>query len=83
LNKTNELSQQQIKDLEASVEHFNCEIKHIKENYEEQLFDLRKQMESIDAQLRAEKSFSDVRAINRVTIWIKINKFFFYIKRDN
>ena len=68
LNKTNELSQQQIKDLEASVEHFNCEIKHIKENYEEQLFDLRKQMESIDAQLRAEKSFSDVRAINRVTI---------------
>lgn len=30
LNKTSEISQQQIKDLEASVEQFNAEIRSIK-----------------------------------------------------
>ena len=60
LNKTSELSQQQIKDLEETVENFNDEIKRIKESYDEQLDDLKKQISSMDSQIRSDKAFIDV-----------------------
>ena len=64
LKKTTEISRQQIKDLEAAVEQFNNEIKLNKENFVEQTIDLRKQIESMEAQIRADKEFIDVSQIN-------------------
>lgn len=49
--------------MEASVEQFNIEIKSIKDRYEEQSVELRKQIESMEAQIRADKEFIDVNSI--------------------
>ena len=34
---------------------------HLKDSYEEQIFDLKQQIESMDQQIRSEKEFIDVR----------------------
>lgn len=57
LNKTKEISQQQINDLERSIEIFNEELKKVKFDYEEQIHDLKKQIESMDNQIKLDKAF--------------------------
>ncbi|RNA01314.1 A-kinase anchor 9-like [Brachionus plicatilis] len=65
LNKTSEISQQQIKDLEETVENFNEEIRNIKEKYEEQLDELKRQISAMDSQIRSNKSFIDQQMAER------------------
>ncbi|CAF0917327.1 unnamed protein product, partial [Brachionus calyciflorus] len=65
LNKTSEISQQQIKDLEETVENFNEEIRNIRENYEEQLDDLKRQISAMDSQIRSDKAFIDQQMAER------------------
>lgn len=96
LNKTNELREQQIRDLESSVEHSNNQTKEIRgkwwhstkpkqnhtlsfigvslpfsrfpfnpEQYEEQIFDLKKQIEAMDAQIKSDKAFIEQQISER------------------
>ena len=60
LNKTNELSQQQIIHLEETVEHFNEELKKTNKKYEEQIYEFKKQIESMDVQIKSDKAFIEV-----------------------
>ena len=60
LNRTSEQSQQQISDLEALVEHFNDQLKQVRNEYDEQICELKKQIDSMDVQIKSDKSFIDV-----------------------
>ncbi len=60
LKKETEMSNFQIKELEEIIEKLNSEIKCVKDSYEEQLFDFKKQTESMESQIRSEKEFINV-----------------------
>ena len=65
LSKTSELSQQQISELEASVDHFNQQVESIRAEYGEQLADMAKQCEQLEAQRRLDKAFIDAQLLER------------------
>lgn len=60
LKKETEMSNFQIRELEETIEKLNSELKCVKNNYEDQLFDLKKQTQSMESQLKSEKEFIDV-----------------------
>lgn len=61
LSRETEMSKMQIKELEQTIEQFNFDNKAVKEKYEEQIYDLKRQIESMDSQIKSEKEFIDVR----------------------
>ncbi len=65
-NKTNEISKQQICELETSLEILNEQLKIIKIEYDEKVDDLNKQIESMDNQIKLDKTFINVIIINFV-----------------
>ncbi len=59
-NKTNEISQQQINDLELSLEILNDQLNKNKVEYEIHIQDLKNQIDSMDNQIRIDKTFINV-----------------------
>ena len=61
LNKETETSKMQIKELEQNFEQINDDSKQVKDKYEEQLYDSRRQIESMASQIKSEKEFINVK----------------------
>lgn len=79
LNKETEISKMQIKELEQNFEQINDDSKLIKDKYEEQIYDLKRQIESMGSQIKSEKEFINVRTKtidNKVKFNPKLNAIF-------
>ncbi len=59
------MSRIQIKDLEQTVEQFNSNEKFVKDTYEDQIYELKKQIEAMDVQINREKEFIDSQMAER------------------
>jgi chromosome segregation ATPase len=65
LNKTLDMSQNQIKDLETTIDSLNQQLKDVKDKSNLEIEDLRSQMESMESQIRSEKTFIESQTIER------------------